>query len=829
MDRIQQFFAWYLGLKAPAPGEGTQWRLDWRSPAPSWVIAIAAVGLIIFVGWIYRRDGESLQVRQRLALTALRLFVFGVILAMLTELSLTVERTGLPSVAVMIDTSASMSLQDQYPAGSAAASLANGISLLPGRDAHRLALTQEILTRNNGKFLRELQRNHQLRLYRFSDSASLLETGNLDETPVVREIEVAAPNVDSSEPGADAARKPKLPPVEAAMAEIQALRPDGEQTRPGPAVKKVLGDLRGAPPAALILFTDGVASVSDVDKLSTVAEAVRRKGAQLHIVGLGSDEASKDVLIYDTLVDEVAFVGDPMSFTAKIKSFGSAGKKLTLRLRKDGETTALASQEIKAPPDGQPLKVELSYTSSQAGEYDLVLEVVPQSDETNKQNNAEIRHVSVREEKIRVLLVDGVPRYEFRYLKQLFERDKSTELSTLLQDADLEYSQEDRTALEHFPVKKEDLAKYDVVIFGDLAPGMLGPSVLENLRDFVREKGGSVIFIAGPQFNPVAMNGTPLEALLPFEPADVKVPSPDSTTYESFHPALTLEGQKGNSLFRLGDGEVDSLRIWNSLPSLFWFIEIPKTKPGVRVFAEHPLKSGANGRLPIIMLQQVGAGKVLYHATDESWRWRFRRGDLYYGRYWIQAVRYLSRGRLIGKDRTAELSVDQLVYQRGQPVTLRVRFVDEKFLPTDASGVTVMVERKGEGRQPVKLTRLRESPTMFEGQLARLNDGSYHAWVSQPAFNEAPPSTDFRVEAPLRELQRRGMDKTDMLLAAKQSNGRFYPIDAVDTLPGEIPLGTPIPLQTDNPIPLWNRWEVLSLFATLLTGEWMLRKRWRLV
>ncbi len=829
MDRIQQFFAWYLGLKAPAPGEGTQWRLDWRSPAPSWVIAIVAVGLIIFVGWIYRRDGESLQVRQRLALTALRLFVFGVILAMLTELSLTVERTGLPSVAVMIDTSASMSLQDQYPAGSAAAGLANGITLLPGRDAHRLALTQEILTRNNGKFLRELQRNHQLRLYRFSESASLLETGNLDETPVVREIEVAAPNVDSSEPSEAAARKPKLPPVEAAIAEIQALRPDGEQTRPGPAVKKVLGDLRGAPPAALILFTDGVASVSDVDKLSTVAEAVRRKGAQLHIVGLGSDEASKDVLIYDTLVDEVAFVGDPMSFTAKIKSFGSAGKKLTLRLRKDGETTALASQEIKAPPDGQPLKVELSYTSSQAGEYDLVLEVVPQSDETNKQNNAEIRHVSVREEKIRVLLVDGVPRYEFRYLKQLFERDKSTELSTLLQDADLEYSQEDRTALEHFPVKKEDLAKYDVVIFGDLAPGMLGPSVLENLRDFVREKGGSVIFIAGPQFNPVAMNGTPLEALLPFEPADVKVPSPDSTTYESFHPALTLEGQKGNSLFRLGDGEVDSLRIWNSLPSLFWFIEIPKTKPGVRVFAEHPLKSGANGRLPIIMLQQVGAGKVLYHATDESWRWRFRRGDLYYGRYWIQAVRYLSRGRLIGKDRTAELSVDQLVYQRGQPVTLRVRFVDEKFLPTDASGVTVMVERKGEGRQPVKLTRLRESPTMFEGQLARLTDGSYHAWVSQPAFNEAPPSTDFRVEAPLRELQRRGMDKADMLLAAKQSNGRFYPIDAVDTLPGEIPLGTPIPLQTDNPIPLWNRWEVLSLFATLLTGEWMLRKRWRLV
>lgn len=825
MDRFQHLLAWYLGLKTPAPGEGVQWRLDWRSPAPPWAIAIVALVLVIGVTWIYRRDGESLNLRQRLTLTVLRLFVFAVILAMLTELSLTVERTGLPSVAVLIDTSASMSLQDQYPAGSMAANMSKSISLQPGRDAHRLGLSQEVLTRNGGQFLKDLQRNHQVKLYRFSDTATLLDAGNLEATDDSRVLDSPEDETES----ADSPRKLKLPPFQAALVEISSLHADGEQTRPAPSVKKVLADLRGTPPAALILFTDGVASVSEVDKLSTVAESVRRKGTQLHIVGLGSDEASKDVLIYDTLVDEVAFVGDPMSFTAKVKSFGYAGKKLTLRLRKEGEEGVLAAQEIKAPPDGQPLKVELSYTSSKPGEFDLILEVVPQSDETNKQNNAEMRHVSVREEKIRVLLVDGVPRYEFRYLKQLFERDKSTELSTLLQDADLEYSQEDRTALEHFPVKKEDLAKFDVIIFGDLNPGVLGPSVLENLRDFVREKGGSIVFIAGPQANPAALNGTPLEAVLPFEPADVRVPAPDATSYDSFHPVLTLEGQKGNSLFRLGDGEADSLRIWNNLPSLYWFVEIPKTKAGVRVFAEHPLKSGSSGRLPIIMLQQVGAGKVLYHATDESWRWRFRRGDLYYGRYWIQAIRYLSRGRLIGKDRTAELSVDQLVYQRGQPVTLRVRFVDEKFLPTDPSGVTVMVERKGEGRQPVKLTRLREAPTMFEGQLARLSDGSYHAWISQPAFNEAPPSTDFRVEAPLRELQRRGMDKADLQLAAKQSNGQLYSLDSVDTLPAEVPLGTPIPLQTDNPIPLWNRWEVLAVFAMFLTTEWMLRKRWRLV
>ena len=840
MLRLQHFLAWYLGLQLPAAGEGTAWRLDWRIPGPAWLVAVGSVALLVLVVWVYRRDGAALRGRQRGVLVALRVAVFALVVAMLTELSLTVERTGLPSVAVLIDVSASMSLRDQYPSGSQAARWASGLAQTPGRDGHRLALAQDVLTRHGGQFLADLEREHQVRLYRFADTASPLDAADLDERvrstqspsfsepPSNLDTEPRSDTAANSPPASPSRPKPVGSPREAAVAEILALRADGDQTRPAPAVKKVLSDLRGTPPAALILFTDGVASVSDADKLSTIAESVRRKGIQLHVVGLGSDDAAKDVQLFDTLVDDVAFVSDPMLFAAKVKSFGYSGRKLTLRLRQEGNSTPLATQEITAPADGQTAKVELSYSSPTAGELDLALDVVPLSDETNPLNNLETRHVSVREEKIRVLLADGLPRYEFRYLKQLLERDKSIELSTLLQDADLEYAQEDKTAIQNFPVKREDLARFDVLVLGDLSPTLLGPAVMENVRDFVREKGGSVIFIAGSQSNPLAFGGTPLEMLLPFAVADIKPIATEVATSDSFHPALTLEGQKGNSLFRLGETEAASLRIWNGLPSLYWLVEIPKLKPGVRVFAEHPLKSGTNGRLPVISIQQIGAGKVLFHATDETWRWRFRTGDLHYGRYWIQAVRYLSRGRLIGKDRTAELSVDQLVYQRGQPVTLRVRFVDEKFLPTDASGVSVILDRKGEGRQSVKLTRLREAPTLFEAQLPRLNEGSYHAWISQPAFKEAPPATDFRIEAPQRELQRRGMDKTDMQLAAKQTHGRFYTLEDVDRLPSEIPHGTPVPLQTENPIPLWNRWEVLSLLVTLLTAEWLLRKRWRL-
>jgi hypothetical protein len=72
------------------------------------------------------------------------------------------------------------------------------------------------------------------------------------------------------------------------------------------------------------------------------------------------------------------------------------------------------------------------------------------------------------------------------------------------------------------------------------------------------------------------------------------------------------------------------------------------------------------------------------------------------------------------------------------------------------------------------------------------------------------------------------MDKTDLQRAAKLSHGRFYTLEDADQLPSEIPRGMPILLHRDKQIPLWNRGELMSLFAVLLTIEWLLRKRWRL-
>ena len=798
---LQRVLEWLFDVPPADPGQGTSWHWGHSFPWPQWFLLLFASGTVLFVVSVYRRDGQTIHPLWRGLLISLRLTTFGLLLFMLTQAVLRIERTGLPYVVVLLDTSRSMDTPDQYADSKVQQAVAKLLADGGAQTPSRLNLAKALLTRQQGRFLKELQQQHKLRIYTFAESASWL--GNRD---IIKKEDIQ-----------------ELLPL------IKALESQGDNTRLGPAVRGVLNDLRGTPPAAIIIISDGITTTTEAERLTTAAAYARAKGVPLYTVGIGNDEPLRDLALFDTLVDEVAFVDDPITVSAKLKASGYAGRTVEVKLKQAVTNKVLQQKAVPVIDDKTPLGIEISFTPTEVGELDLVLEVTPQPKEFRLDNNKETRHVSVRKEKIRVLLADNTPRYEFRYLKHLLEREKTVELSTVLQDADPEYSAEDQTAKPHFPVLKSELLQYDVVLLGDLGLEYLSPVVLDNLRDFVKDQGGGLLFIAGPRSNPLGYKGTPLADLLPVELDSARAPSPTGQITESFQPQLTVEGLKGSSIFRFAEDEPDSLAIWNSLPGIFWLLEAPDLKPGAKAFATHPVKTNGNNKYPVIVMQRYGAGKVMFHGTDETWRWRFRVGDLYYGRYWVQTLRYLCRSRLLGKDRAAELTLDRSVYQKGEPIYVRVRFLDDRQTPVNDDGVTVVLERPGDPQRKLKLTRLPQAPSTFEGQFNQAPEGAYHAVVETPAFAGAPPSKDFRVESPLKETQTLRLDVAELTQAAEQTNARYFPIATAADLPAALPPGQPVPLKTDNPKPLWNHYLILLLFTTLLSAEWILRKRLRLL
>ncbi len=111
-----------------------------------------------------------------------------------------------------------------------------------------------------------------------------------------------------------------------------------------------------------------------------------------------------------------------------------------------------------------------------------------------------------------MLYVEGYRRYEYHYVKTLLEREsnrikgnKSIDLKVLLLDADPDFARAGPLGHQRVPdqVRAEQLRRGH--------PGRRRPRVqrrpkmtehLKDLADFVRERGGGLLVIAGERFAP---------------------------------------------------------------------------------------------------------------------------------------------------------------------------------------------------------------------------------------------------------------------------------------------------------------------------------------
>ena len=817
-DWICQKLADALNVPPPQAGEAISPRIRFEQPWPQWLLIAVVLGGSTLIIWLYRREGKSSAFYKYL-LAGIRICLLLLLVFMLSEAVLSVQRTGLPYLTIMIDDSASEQIADQYerpetraalqtlasqaaapalPSSPAPAPVGDG----PAADVTRIEIAKGLVLKDKARWIQELQKQHKVRLYLVSNSARLL-------AEVDRPAEIM--------PAAD---------------KLRAVQGTGSQSRLGDATRQVLTELRGAPPSAIVLLSDG--QTTEGEPLAKAAELSARKGVPLFTIGLGSAEPARDLELTELLVDDVVFVDDAVRFQAKLLARGFQGQKVVVRLMERDATSAdpkaareLASTEVEAPADGQPRRVELVHRPKTTGERTFILEIEPKPRELQVENNRIERVVTVRKEKLKVLLVESEPRYEFRYLKNYLEREETIDLGVVLLSSDPEYSEQDRSALPTFPAAKDELFAFDVVIVGDADPGFLSHSQMQNLTEFVTDKGGGILFVAGESFNPLAYRGTPLELLLPIELADARNPTAVGNAINSYRPELTVEG-RASPIFRFGESEAASALIWQGLPDLFWYFEAPRKKPAALVLAEHPTATGSEGKLALDLYQFAGAGKAMFHAFDDTWRWRFRAGDRYFGRFWVQAIRFLARSKLVGQ-RQAEIQTDRRRYERGQPIRLRVRFPNPGLAPAVGS-VTVQIERNGLGPRKVTLNQVPGTRNVFEGALPQAPEGDYDVRLLPPPILDGPiPTATFRVEAPASEFERVQMNEPELIRVAAATGGKFYTPLTADTLLQDLPKPSKVPLDTDPPILLWNTWPVLGLFLTLITLEWVLRKRKQMV
>ncbi|MBD3674650.1 MAG: VWA domain-containing protein [Planctomycetaceae bacterium] len=790
----------YLELPPSEDGEGTAWRILWESPWPTWIPDwlgwFGCLAIIACLIWVIRRDARHLPSRARWTLMVLRVSVLAILLVLVGRPVLSVNRTIDPLVVILIDTSESMSLKDQYQSPEIQKAVAELLNATGDNIPTRLNLSKGLLLADEAQFLKTILESHKLRVYRFSDAAIALHAGEITSAQELPEL----------------------------IKTIESLETSGQETKPGAAIEQVLAELKATPPSSLIVVSDGIATGSDgTGRLSEAVPDLKKQRVSAWTVGIGSKEAAKDLRLADVRVPEIAFLDDLISFECLVGQVGFAGEasELSVELRENQET--LVSETVLLSSEEELTTVSLDWQPDLTGEIEFLIQIAPLDDEIDRDNNRLIRKILIRDQPLKVLLAEDRPRYEYRYLKHFLEREPSVDVDSVLLAGDLQQSLQDPSGQKlagRFPVRNDQILNYDVIILGDLGPQDLGPGVVNLLREAVEVEGVSLILMGGPRKNPSAWKGSALESLFPVELETRPFAPPLRWQERGFQPRPTVAGLQTTPAFRWGEDRSVESSYWDELTPWYRLVVYPELKSGaVTWLTTEPLGQGRPG-LPLLVEQRFGAGKVLFQATDELWRLRFLTQDKFYGRYWLQTLRYLTRSS--GSDQRGELSTDRRKYQRGEPVVIRLK----SSLVTEGSAPQVSLTGPEAFETTLQSSDLH--PELYTTELQGLPEGNYQVvWKGGDA--ETTLTADFRIELAQQELKDRNMNQDGLSQLAEQSGGRYAELVAARKFPELIPPGQKILLEALAPQPLWNRWELLVLLFSLLTVEWILRKRFQLI
>ena len=788
---------------------GLDFNPRWPGPdalTPYWNIALALAALM-WVVHVYRREGRGRSVRVSLGILRGLLLAFVLFLLNNPVLTLGQSRTEPSVVAVMLDDSVSMRVKDVAPATGpeAPTRLQAAIDLLAGEDQ---------------ALLKELAKSHQLRVYRFDKDAHPVAAGTPSGT------------ADAKPQAADA-------PVDPALVDaLKQLKPEGQNTQLIRSLSTVLADLQGQRLAGVVVLTDG--RETPAQPITDALRAVKNFGVKVFPVAVGSDNAPTNVDLQAVNVQDSAFKDDIVAFKVLVRGTGYApGHQVQVRLKekKSGNLLKLPdgrlAEKTVTLPDANTVEEEILFKPDVVGPLDIVAEAVVQPGELDEQDNTRTAQIAVLDAKVNVLYVDGYPRWEYRYIKNEMIRDKTVNISCLLTSADPSFAQEGDPSSEgfpgpirRFPESIEEMMQYDVVLFGDVDPRQFTDSQLQLIADFVSKRGGGFGMVAGPKWSPAAYRNTIVEAVLPVSIARSQPDPGNEVLTDGFRPALTQAGS-ASSIFRFSpDRAANDRFLKEELQPMFWFARGITTKPGVgEVYAEHPNETSPDGRrAPLLVLGRFGAGRTLFSAIDDSWRWRFYTGESVFDTYWIQQLRYLARSKKLGQRRLTFVS-NRPAYEQFDQVRLMLRVLDPVLLQQLPEAIDVeMVDEQGQPVRRDRLLRQDGQPENYAASFTADKVGRYTMRLAPVAGEAAALDLPLEVIVPRLELTEPQVDRQLLTRLAAETLGRPVAFaEARAVLPGMIPSAARIiPIQASEP--LWDAPVAMWVFVLLITAEWVLRK-----
>nr|MBX2823074.1 hypothetical protein [Gammaproteobacteria bacterium] len=355
-------------------------------------------------------------------------------------------------------------------------------------------------------------------------------------------------------------------------------------------------------------------------------------------------------------------------------------------------------------------------------------------------------------------------------------------------------------------------------IIGSLDAAMLNADQQENLREFVRVRGGSLLMLGGTSgLGDGGWSRTVVANALPTEFTEAQ----DSFQRVRAGASVTELGLKTPWL-QFSEDVRENLQYWEELPELADVQRTGRTKAGAAILLRANLEGD---RIPLLSWQRYGRGKSFVLATSGTWRWQMGlpADDLRHEQFWQGLLGELTSGVL---PRLA-LQTSQTNYRDDTRVDLELAVRNREYghavdtLPrvsmTAPDGSESTLSLRGDPEVPGRYIAGADAPAAGEYLLSVYAGESNDELVQQRwILREDDIAEDHALYPDQAYLQR----------LADETGGQFLTLDQLGQLPELLEQSQSVLLRKEV-LPLWNLPGFFLALLLLKLFEYLLRWRWK--
>lgn len=579
--------------------------------------------------------------------------------------------------------------------------------------------------------------------------------------------------------------------------------------------------------AATFIFTDAAHNVDDGEVPQNVASSL--SGAPVYVVPIGNRQYVRDVILQSVSAPTVAMRNDDIVIEANLEAHDCAGETCHLELLQDGEV--IDFREVSFDSEFATRAIRFEQKVPEIGTQKFQIAISPLNGEASEENNYDEVEVNITRSDIKILLADELPRWEFRYLAQLFRRDPKVECDELLFRPRM-IATGRRTDSKTLPTTVDDWDQYDVVLLGDLPPEHFPIASQESLKKYLHERSGTLILIAGHLAMPQAYSDHPLKEMLPVQKVQ------DAGNSQSYAFQVTADGLSHHALM-IAETEAATRTAWDFINRYAplhavseWRRPLPSAETLIAAVDRNSVENGeTNSESAFLCWQPIGRGRIVYLSGPETFRLRFLRGDRLHFRFWGQLLRWAIASDLSTGTEFVRLRTNKSRYQTNEIIRASVQLSDSEGNAVEAEDLSLNLS-SGDDLQTVPLTANPNVPGEYQAEINSLTSGVYRIEPVGDAIDQLqdeilePPVASITVQA---NLPREMVDtRCDMALAqqiADLTGGQVLPPTAITEILSLIDL-EPILEEKIERTPLWLQWKYLWIVFGCLQLEWVIRK-WR--